>query len=143
MGGIILLAAIALQFTNPSHQNPPIVPGHDALASAAPPPAVAAMLKDACYNCHSFETKWPWYSYVAPLSWYVARDVNAGRGALNFSDWPQDDPKRARKRWRHVADEVESGEMPLPIYTRIHRQARLDEQQRADLVNWAQAQSEQ
>jgi hypothetical protein len=62
---------------------------------------------------------------------------------LNFSDWPQDDPRRARKRWRRIADEVENGEMPLPKYTRIHRQARLNEQQRADLVKWAEAQSEQ
>lgn len=138
-----MVAVIALQFTNPSHQNPARVPGHDVLASNAPPPAMAAMLKNSCYNCHSFETEWPWYSYVAPFSWYVARDVDAARASLNFSDWPQDDPRRARKRWRRIADEVENGEMPLPKYTRIHRQARLNEQQRADLVKWAEAQSEQ
>jgi len=143
IGGIGLLAAIGLQFTNPSHENPPLVPGHDVLASNAPPPSVAAMLKNSCYDCHSWETKWPWYSYVAPLSWYVARDINAARASLNFSDWPQDDPRRARKRWRHIADEVQNGEMPLPSYIRIHRQARLDEQQRADLVKWAQSQGEQ
>jgi len=143
LGGIVLVAGIALQFTNPSHQNPPIVPGHGVLDSIAPPPAVAAMLKNSCYNCHSFETKWPWYSYVAPLSWYLARDVKAGRAQLNFSDWPQDDPRRARKRWRHIAEEVQDGEMPLPNYTRVHAEARLNEQQRAELVKWAQAQSEQ
>ena len=143
IGGICLLAVIALQFTNPSHTNPPLVPGHDVLASNAPPPSVAAMLKNSCYDCHSFETKWPWYSYVAPVSWFVVRDINAARAALNFSDWPQDDPKRARKRWRHVADEVQNGDMPMPSYVRIHRQARLDEQQRAELVKWAQSQSEQ
>jgi hypothetical protein len=143
MGGIVLLAAIALQFTNPSHRNPPIVPGHDVLSGNAPPPAVAAMLKNSCYDCHSFETKWPWYSYVAPFSWYLARDVNAGRAMVNFSDWPHDDPRRARKRWRRIAEAVQNGEMPLPIYTRIHRQARLDEQQRADLVKWARGQSQQ
>jgi hypothetical protein len=143
IGGIVLVAAIALQFTNPSHQNPPIVPGHDVLASNAPPPAVAAMLKNSCYNCHSSETKWPWYSYVAPVSWLMASDVNAARASLNFSDWPQDDPRRVRKRWRHIADAVQDGEMPLPKYARIHREARLDDQQRAELVKWAQEQSEQ
>jgi hypothetical protein len=142
-GVVCLVAAIGLQVANPSHENPPLVPGHDVLASNAPPPSVAAMLKDSCYNCHSFETKWPWYSYVAPVSWYVARDVNAGRAVLNFSEWPQDDPQRARKRWRRIAEEVQNGEMPLPSYTRIHRAARLDERQRAELVKWARAQSEQ
>jgi hypothetical protein len=142
-GCVGLLAIIALQFTNPPHQNPALVPGHDVLASNAPPSAVAAMLKNSCYDCHSSETKWRWYSYVAPFSWYVARDVNAGRASLNFSEWPQDDPRRVRKRWRHIADEVEDGEMPLPIYTRIHPQTGLNERQRAELVKWAREQSEQ
>ena len=135
------LAIIGIQFANPSNQNPPVEPGRDLLASNAPPPAIAAMLKNSCYDCHSFETKWPWYSYIAPVSWYVARDVNAARASLNFSDWPHDDAGRARKRWGHIADEVESGEMPLSSYTRMHPQARLDAQQRAELVKWASGQA--
>jgi hypothetical protein len=99
------------------------------------------MLKNSCYDCHSSETKWPWYSYVAPVSFYIVRDVKAGRAAMSFSDWPQDDPKRARKRWRHIADEVEGGSMPPPNYTRIHRQTRLDDAQRAELLKWAKEQA--
>jgi len=141
IGGIAVLAFAAMQLANPSHQNPPIAPGRDVLASSPPPPSVAANLKNACYDCHSYETKWPWYSYIAPVSWYVARDVNAARASLNFSDWPHDDAGRARKRWGHIADEVESGEMPLSSYTRMHPQARLDAQQRAELVKWASGQA--
>ena len=141
MGGIGGLAFIAMQFANPSHQNPPVAPGHDVLASNAPPPSVAAILRNSCYDCHSFETKWPWYSYVAPVSWYVARDINAARASLNFSDWPHDEPERARKRWRHIADAVENGEMPLSNYTRMHSQARLDAPRRAELVKWATEQA--
>ena len=132
-----LLAVIALQFTNPSHQNPPVLTGHDLLATNAPPPSITALLRNSCYDCHSFETKWPWESYVAPVSWLVARDVEAARSKLNFSDWPHNDAGRARKRWRRIAQEVEDGEMPLPSYTRMHRQARLNERQRAELVKWA------
>jgi hypothetical protein len=142
-GVICLLAFIALQLTNPPHENPPRVPGHDILASNAPPPSVAAMLKNSCYDCHSSETTWPWYSYIAPFSWYLVRDVNAARASLNFSDWPQDDPTRIRKRWRRIADAVQAGEMPLPSYTRIHTQKRLNDQQRDELVKWAQGQSTQ
>jgi hypothetical protein len=142
MGGLGVAAVMAMQLANPSHQNPRVELGHDFLASNAPPPSIAALLKNSCYDCHSFETKWLWYSYVAPVSWYVARDVKAGRAVLNFSEWPQDDPKRARKRMRHIADEVESGEMPPSNYTLMHRQARLDERQRAELVKWAKEQAD-
>jgi Haem-binding domain len=141
MGGLGVVAFMALQLTNPSHQNPPVAPGRDVLASNAPPPSVAALLKKACYDCHSFETKWPWYSYVAPVSWYVARDVDAARASMNFSDWPHDDPARARKRWRHIAEDVQNGEMPLANYLRLHPHARLDASQRAELVKWASAQA--
>jgi hypothetical protein len=142
MGGLGLLAFVALQFTNPSHQNPAVAPGHDALASNAPPAPVALILKNACYDCHSFETKWPWYSYVAPISWYIARDVEAARASMNFSDWPHDDARRARKRWRHIAEEVENGDMPMPNYARMHREARLTAAQRAALVKWASEQAD-
>jgi hypothetical protein len=142
IGGIGGLAVIALQFTNAPHLNPPVVPGHDILASNAPPQTVTALLKNACYDCHSFESKWPWYSYVAPVSWFVTRDVDAARSNLNFSDWPHDDAGRARKRWRHIAEAVENGEMPLRSYAWIHREARLDEAQRAELVKWAKDQAD-
>jgi hypothetical protein len=142
MSGIGLFAFIAMQFGNPSHQNPPVLPGNDVLASNPPPPSVTALLMVACYDCHSFETKWPWYSYVAPVSWSVVRDVNAARASLNFSDWPHGEARRERKRWRRVAEVIQNGEMPLPSYTWIHRQARLDTRQRAELVKWAEGQAE-
>ena len=132
-----LLAVIALQFTNPSHQNPLILTGHDLFATNAPPPFIAAILRNSCYDCHSFETKWPWESYVAPISWLIVRDVEAARSNLNFSDWPHDDARRASKRWRHIAEEVENSEMPPRNYTRMHRLAHLDERQRAELIEWA------
>jgi len=142
-GGIIAIAIIALQFFNPPHENPSVKRENDLMAAHPPPPAVAALLKNSCYDCHSSETKWPWYSYIAPVSWYIVRDVNAGRAVLNFSDWPQDDPKRVRKRWRHIGDEVEGGEMPPANYTRIHRQTLPSEQQRADLAKWVKEQTEE
>ncbi|MGP8199267.1 MAG: heme-binding domain-containing protein [Limisphaerales bacterium] len=138
IGVLAVVAVIALQLTNPPRQSPPVLQRHDVLATNAPPPAVAALLKNSCYDCHSFETKWPWYSRIAPVSWYVARDVNAARASLNFSEWPHDDDRRARKRWRRIADEVQNGEMPPPSYSWMHRQARLDARQRAELAGWAE-----
>jgi len=140
IGGFSVLAFGALQLANPPHDNPPVEAGHDAMAVDPPPAAIAQALKDSCYDCHSFETKWPWYSYIAPVSWSVANDVKAARAALNFSEWPHDDARRARKRWRRIGEEVQDGEMPVRSYTWIHPRARLDEKQRAELINWAQDQ---
>jgi|ERR1700722_6535810 len=137
-GGIVLFVAVALQFTNPRHLNPPVQPGCDLLASNAPPAEVASLLKNACYNCHSHETVWPWYSYIAPMSWSVVGHVNDARTAMDFSQWPHDDAARARKRWQRIRDAVEAEEMPLRSYTLIHPEARLTAEQRKRLVQWAE-----
>lgn len=128
---------VALQFTNPAHSNPPVLTGHDLMVSNSPPPAVAALLKEVCYDCHSYETRWPWYSYVAPFSYPLVGHVNDARDRLNFSDWPHMDPARARKKLKHIADAVDSGEMPLRQYTWLHPRARLDQTQRQLLTEWA------
>ena len=132
------MGVVVLQFFNTANVNPAVTPGRDVMASNAPPPQVAALLKNACYDCHSYLTEWPWYSNVAPVSWWVAGHVNDAREAVNFSDWPHDDPSHARKRWRRVADVVDSGEMPLRSYTWIHRAARLTADQRQQLTQWAE-----
>src|SRR5271167_2263090 len=82
-----------LQLTNPARTNPPVKA--DMIACLHPPDPVARALVASCYDCHSYETKWPWYSRVAPVSWLIASDVNKGRNHLNLSDWPVADAKRA------------------------------------------------
>ncbi|MGP8239008.1 MAG: heme-binding domain-containing protein [Limisphaerales bacterium] len=138
-GGLVV--AMVLQFTGPARSNPPVRPGHDLLSSNAPPAPIAALLKKACYDCHSYETRWPWYSYVAPLSWSLVGHVNDAREMLNFSDWPHDHPERARKKWRRAAEAIDSGEMPLRQYLWLHREARLDPSQRQQLARWAEEES--
>jgi hypothetical protein len=136
LGGAGFVLA-GLQLTNPARTNPPVAPGRDLLAAQAPPAEIAALLRAACYDCHSDETKWPWYSRVAPMSWLVVGHVNEGRERLNFSNWPHDDPQRAAKKWNRVSEEVDSGDMPLPSYAWIHAPARLRVEQRQFLVKWA------
>jgi hypothetical protein len=137
-GGAVFVAAAGMQFFNPACTNPSVAPGHDLLATNPPPQSIADGLKESCYDCHSYETRWPWYSHVAPVSWLVVGHVNDARDVLNFSEWPHDEPGRARKKWKRVADAVDSGDMPLRQYTWIHRGARLDAEQRRQLVDWAQ-----
>lgn len=98
------------------------------------------MLHAACYDCHSSETRWPWYSHIAPMSWLIAGDVREGREHLNLSNWPQDDPKRAAKWFDRMSEAIRSGDMPLPKYTKIHADARLTDSQRKELADWLEAQ---
>ncbi|HSY74729.1 MAG TPA: heme-binding domain-containing protein [Dongiaceae bacterium] len=134
----LVLAFALLQFTNPPRTNPPVV--HD-LTATNTPPQVAASLHAACYDCHSSETRWPWYSRVAPMSWQIAKDVNDGRRNLNLSDWPVNDPKRATKKLEDMSEQIGYGEMPLKKYTLIHAGARLTESQRKELTDWLDAEA--
>jgi hypothetical protein len=133
-----LVAVFALlQFTSPPPTNPPVASGHDLMATNPPPPQIAALLRTACYNCHSYETKWPWYSHIAPVSWLVAGDVTRGRERLNFSDWPRALPERAAKRLERISEEVDYKDMPPAKYTLLHPEARLTAAQREQLMHWA------
>jgi hypothetical protein len=135
VGAGLLFAA--LQFTTPRHTNPPVK--SDFLTVVDVPSKMAAMFRSACYDCHSNETRWPWYSQVAPMSWQIAQDVNDGRQQLNLSEWPSD-PKRAWKRMEDMSEEIDQKDMPLKKYTLIHKDARLTDDQRNDLTQWLDAQ---
>ena len=121
-------AAFALaQLTNPSRKNPPVV--HDFMATNPPPPEIAALLRAACYDCHSHETRWPWYSRIAPISWLIASDVKEGRRHLNLSNWPVNRPGQAVRRLDDMSEEIDYREMPPAKYTAIHADARLTDDQ--------------
>ncbi len=103
-------------------------------------PQLKSVLKRACYDCHSNETVWPWYSRVAPISWLVAWDVKEGREELNFSTWNRYDEKQRAKKIKESWEEVEEGEMPPWFYVPLHPQARLSDGDRRILRAWAGAQ---
>jgi hypothetical protein len=127
----IALALIVMQFVPVERSNPPVE------AEVPAPPNVRAVLKQSCYDCHSNETVWPWYSHVAPVSWFVAHDVHEARKHLNFSTWNQYNPKRQAKKLEEVWEEVDEGEMPLWYYLAIHRDAVLSAEDKALLREWA------
>lgn len=123
-------AFLAIQLVPVDRTNPPVeteVPASD---------EVRAILHRACYDCHSNETRWPWHSRIAPVSWLVAKDVREGREELNFSTWnrlrPKDRAKALRKSWK----EIEDGEMPPLRYFPPHPEARLSDDDRALLLQW-------
>lgn len=124
---------VVIQFISPAHTNPPVK--NDFIATTHPPAAVAASLRGACYDCHSSETIWPWYSHVAPVSWLIASDVSGGRHHVNFSDWPVDHVSAVR-RLGWIYEVLAHHEMPPPQYTLMHPAARLTSEQHQQLLKW-------
>jgi len=103
------------------------------------PARIEATLKRACYDCHSNQTRWPWYSRVAPLSWLIVHEVNAGRRQLNFSDWESYYPATRRRKLEWIGRAVRADKMPPWDYTLIHRGARLSEADKAALEEWIES----
>lgn len=123
------LIFIGIQLIPVERNNPPVVSEVDA------PIAVKVIIKRSCYDCHSNEVDWPWYSYVAPVSWLVAHDVKEGRKELNFSEWGRHSGDAEMKQ--EMIEEIAEGEMPLPIYLITHPGASVSEQELATLKKWA------
>lgn len=136
--GSIALVLLALQLFQPQ---PPrtVLPGDGAMSDhVSVPDDVEALLRRACYDCHSDETRWPWYSRVAPLSWLIVRDVQHGRSNLDFSSWSTDPVREPTpdQRLRWMCEDIEEGEMPPDLYTLAHPEARLDEADQQLICSW-------
>jgi len=132
-------ALLAIQFIQPDTSNPPVDPAQDFQQAANPPAEVQSILKEACYDCHSNETRYPWYSRVAPVSWWIADHVGEGREKLNFSTFGALSPKDRSEALDEAAEKVDQGEMPLASYTWLHPAARLTTAQRNLVSGWLNA----
>jgi len=118
------------------------VAGQDIFETAIITDDVGTLLKNACYDCHSQAVRYPWYSYVAPVSWLVARDVKEGREHLDFGKWGTLSKKDQIKTLGEVSDEVSDGLMPMKIYITMHSEANLSDDERELIVNWAEQSAE-
>lgn len=127
----LCVAFIAIQFVPVNRTNPPIE------SDFGGPAEVVSILRRACYDCHSNETVWPWYSRVAPVSWVIAHDVHEGRAALNFSAWNQLSAKKQADAMHESWKEVAEGKMPTWIYVALHPEARLSTADRSVLRAWS------
>lgn len=129
LGIIVLLVVIQLVPYGRQHTNPPVraEPAWDS-------PRTRELAVRACFDCHSNETVWPWYSNVAPVSWLVQYDVDKGRRELNYSEWD-----RRQEEAGESAETVQKGSMPPAYYVWLHPEARLTAAERAELIAGLQA----
>ena len=127
-GTLVMFGVI--QLIPVEHSNPPIE------SEISTSPEVRSILHRACYDCHSNETKWPWYSKVAPVSWLIAADVHEGRKELNFSTWGKYNPEQRTKKLKESWEEIVENEMPPWSYLLMHKSAVLSAEERVILHKW-------
>jgi hypothetical protein len=131
LGGIVVVAFMAIQllpFGRPQ-PNPPVQrePRWDS-------PRTREIAVRACFDCHSNQSQYPWYSHVAPVSWLVTHDIEEARSKVNFSEWDQ-----IQREAGTAAEQVEKGEMPLWYYIPLHPEARLSAEDRQVLIDGLKA----
>lgn len=132
----LLAILVVMQFFGSHPEQSPVVLEEDFIRITQPTEEVAKLLKTACYDCHSHETTFPWYSHVAPLSWWINHHVEEGNEHLNFSTWGKYSPKKADHKLEECVEEVEEGEMPMKPYTITHGDANLTQEQIALLSDF-------
>ena len=126
---VVIAIFVVIQLVPVDRSNPPVVSDIEA------PIEVKTVLKRSCYDCHSNEVNWPWYSYVAPVSWLVSYDVKEGREELNFSEWTKHEGDA--EMMEEIIEEITEGEMPLPIYLITHPDASISKEEIVKLKQWA------
>ncbi len=135
----LLILLFAIQLIRIDKTNPPLELSQDFIAIENPEPEIAQMIKDACYDCHSHKTSYPWYSNVAPVSWMLKSHIKGGRQHLNYSMWASYSDKEKEHHYQEMKEVIELKRMPMKSYTFMHSKAKLSESQKASLLDWFQS----
>ncbi|OCK49774.1 cytochrome C [Chryseobacterium sp. CBo1] len=133
---IILVAFVIIQFFPIDKTNPPVDKGMDFISIKNIQPEIANTIRTSCYDCHSNETQYPWYSSIAPASWWLKNHINEGKSHLNFSIFATYEPKRQIRKMEECVEMLEKHEMPLESYYLGHQDAKLTDAQRQDLIKY-------
>lgn len=136
VGLVLLVALIIAQFFGPEKNDGDIASVKAFIADTNPPMDVQLILKNACYDCHSDHTRYPWYNNITPVNYWLAGHVNDGKKHFNMSKWNDYSDKRKDHKLEELAEEVEEGHMPLPSYTWTHGDAKLSKEQIEAVENW-------
>jgi len=134
--GVLL---ILIQFIRIDKTNPASDPQQDFVAVVNPPENVREIIVAACYDCHSNQTSYPWYTNVAPVSWWIKGHINNGRKNLNFSTWGAYSQDKKEHKLEECAEVVGNGWMPLGSYTWLHAEAKLTDEKRIELIGYFQS----
>jgi len=135
----LLFVFILIQFIRIDKTNAAVNPQDDFLTISSANSEVSKVIKSSCYDCHSNESTYPWYTNIAPVSWWVKNHINEGRDELNFSIWASYSEKRKNHKLEECIEMIEEGEMPMSSYTIMHGEAKLTDAQKLELVGFFKA----
>src|SRR5690606_7979635 len=133
---VLVVLLILIQFFRIDKANPPVNPGMDFLTIKETPQNTASLIRNACYDCHSNETKYPWYSNFQPVGWFLKDHIDEGRKKLNFSLFATYEPKRQAHKLHEAAEVTENGEMPMDSYLIGHPEAQITVEERKILADY-------
>lgn len=134
---LLLLLFIAIQFIQPGRNKSGQVQATDIAKTISISGRVSALLKTACYDCHSNNTNYPWYAYVQPIGWVLNNHILDGREQLNFNEFGSYSLRRQQSKLKSIASQVSDGSMPLSSYTCVHKNARLTKKDKNLIMEWA------
>ena len=132
---ILAIAFVAIQFFQIDKTNPQVNASETLESVVSVSPDVSIILGKACNDCHTNKTIYPWYSYIQPNGWFLKSHIDEGMSKLNFSKFATYSPNKQAKKLEEICEQVESGEMPLPSYTWIHRDAILTDSEKKALCD--------
>ena len=136
IGISLIVILVIIQFIRIDKTNSPIYPSIDFITITKANLEIASILKTSCYDCHSNEVIYPWYTNIAPVSWWIKNHVNEGTHHLNFSYWATYNSRRMDKKLRECVEMINEDEMPMYSYTLMHKTASLSKEQKTLLINW-------
>lgn len=134
---VLVILLIVIQFIRPSRNLSAVMSANDISRQYTVPDTVAHILQRACNDCHSNNTRYPWYTNIQPVGLWMQHHVNEGKKELNFSEFGAYTPKRQNHKMEEVGEQIEKGEMPLDSYLWIHKDAILSASEKETLIAWA------
>ena len=133
------MALIVIQFFPITLNESDAVPQSDFMVENQVPATIKNRLQVSCYDCHSNNTDYPWYSKIQPAAWYLEDHIQAGKDELNFNEWDTYSSRRKNSKLRSIIKQIESGEMPMDSYTLIHRDAILSDEDKRMIIDYITA----
>lgn len=132
---VTLITLVAIQFLPVDRSVPEYEKQNDFILNSKLDDQYKSLVKNACYDCHSYQTDYPWYAKVAPISFSIQGHINDGREHLNFSKWDSYTSSEKEKMLDEAAEEIHEGAMPLSGYRLLHKEARLSDLENKELVD--------
>jgi hypothetical protein len=133
---ILLVAFVGIQFVFTERNQSDVVPKTDFIVVHNVPNTIKNKLQVSCYDCHSNNTRYPWYNKIQPVTWLLEDHIKEGKAELNFSEWGSLSSRRKTSKLRSIIKQIEQNEMPLSSYTLMHRKALFSEEERQGIIQY-------